>query len=376
MAETSDLVDYRAILDGLGPGILLFDTHGTLILDNWSARNILGRHLPPVRNEGWPALVRLAAESQEDDQPPLDELREQALRSAAPVRFHLYFSGAYTPCWVAAVYSASGAVLTLVTLERPDWSAITDLMATFRSEVSMSLSSTRGHAEIVRQILRQNEDNPDAARLAQRVMGFTELIATHMLRLQRLTHQLHRLEVIRTGALKKTVREARRKLRLDDFVEDFLEELVDEAIADPDMGGVAFRDRLHIAIPTGLQVYASPTHLGNALHDTLRNAACYSPPGSPIHMNAYVDATGMMVQIEIIDQGYGIRASEYERIFRPFDRAHQPQIIGIDGYGLSLYLTRTELQAMGGSIEFASAEGRGTTFTIRLPRRPLSETHH
>lgn len=376
MAETPTQIDYRAILDGLGPGILLFDTQGHLQLDNWSARNILGRNLIPVRTEGWPALVRLVQEMREDDQPDLDVLREQTLRSANPVRFHMYFSGAYIPCWVAAVYSATGTVLTLITLERPDWQALTELMSVFRNETRMSLSATRGHAELVRQILRQSEGDPSTQKIIGRVLGFTELIATHMLRLQQLTTQLERLEIIRTGDLKKSVREKRRKIWLVDFIEDFLESFADEAIGDPDMGEGDFRDRLSLDIPADLKITASPEHLANALRDTLRNAACYSPPDTPIVLHAFEDRTGHSVQIDIIDQGYGIRASEHDRIFAPFERAHQPQVIGIDGYGLSLYLTRMELIAIGGMIWFESAEGLGSTFSIRIPHRPAMETHH
>lgn len=376
MAETPTHIDYRAILDGLGPGILLFDTQGNLQLDNWSARNILGRNLIPVRTEGWPALARLVHEMREDDQPGLDDLREQALRSANPIRFHMYFSGAYIPCWVAAVYSDTGTVLTLITLERPDWQALTDLMSVFRSETRMSLSATRGHAELVRQILRKSEGDPATQKIIGRVLGFTELIATHMLRLQQLTTQLERLEIIRTGELKKSARAKRRKVRLADFLEDFLEEFADEAIGDPDMGEGDFRDRLSVTIPEDMLVFAPPEHLANALRDTLRNAACYSPPDTPITLHAFADRAGRAVQIDVIDQGYGIRLSEQDRIFAPFERARQPQIIGVDGYGLSLYLTRAELMAIGGMIWFESTEGAGSTFSFRIPHRSDLDTIH
>ena len=376
MPEKPSQIDYRALLDGLGPGILLFDTAGKLVLDNWSARSILGSKLIPVREEGLPGLARLVDAQHAGKQPTLDELHEQALRSANPVRFNITFSGAYIPGWVAAIYSSTGAVMTLITLERPDWQALTELMAIFRNETRMSLSTTRGHAELVRQILRKNEDNPAVQAIIGRVMGFNELIATHMLRLQHLTNQLHRMEIIRTGELKKTVRERRRKIRLADFMEDFLEEFADESIADPDMGGVDFRDRLAVHIPDDLIVFASPEHLGNALRDTLRNAACYSPPEALIELHAYPDHTGHAVQIDIMDHGYGIRDSEHARIFAPFERARQPQIIGVDGYGLSLYLTRTELEAMGGVIWYTSSEGHGSTFSMRLPHSPISETYH
>jgi signal transduction histidine kinase len=82
----------------------------------------------------------------------------------------------------------------------------------------------------------------------------------------------------------------------------------------------------------------------------------------------------MAVQIDVIDQGYGIRAKEADRVFAPFQRARQPQIIGEFGYGLSLYLAKAEVEAMGGRIWYESEEGVGSTFSVKLPTwKELSE---
>ncbi len=373
MADALPQIDYRAMIDALGQGVLLFDAVGKLVLDNLAARSILGQNLVLIRAEGWPAMAMLLDGPREDG-PPANELREQALRTAAQIRFHTFFAGAYTPCWIAAIYGATGTVFTMIVIEKPDWHAMTELMSTFRNEARMSLSATRGHAELVKQLLKKHEDNPDISDITGRVMGFTEIIATHMLRLQNLMDLLQRLEVIRVGALKKKVRDSRRKIMLADFLEDFLEEFADESLADPDMGGGDFRDRLAIDIPERLQVIASPQYLTYALRDLLRNAACYSPPGTVIEMVAHEDPGGNHVQIDVIDQGYGIREKEQERVFMPFQRARQPQIIGVDGYGLSLYLTKAELDAMGGRIWFESTEGIGSTFSFKLPTRSTGDT--
>ncbi len=373
MAQAATQIDYRALIDGLGQGVLLFDASGNLMLDNLAARSILGQNLILIRAEGWPAMA-LLLDGPREGGPTMDQLREQALRSPTPVRFHTYFNGAYTPCWIAAIYGASGAMFTMIIIEKPDWTALTELMSTFRNEARMSLSATRGHAELVKQLLRKNEGNPAVKALSERVRGFTEIIATHMLRLQNLMDMLQRLEVIRIGELSKQVREGRRKIILLDYVEDFLEQFADEAMADPDMGGGDFRDRLTLNIPDHLHVYGSPMYFSYALHDLLRNAACYSEPGTEIILRAYEDATGNYVQFDIIDQGFGIRDKEQDRVFRPFQRARQPQIIGVDGYGLSLYLTKAEIESMGGRIWFDSTEGVGSTFSFKLPMYAPTDT--
>lgn len=367
MVQATARIDYGALIDGLGQGVLLFDDSGRLVLDNLAARSILGANLVLVRAEGWPAMA-LLLDGPRESGPSADELREQALRSAMPIRFHTYLAGAYTPCWMAAIHSAGGTVSTIVVIDQPDWEVLTELMTTFRNEARMSVSATRGHAELVTQILRKTTADTDLQQLTQRVIGFTEIIATHMFRLQNLMDLLQRLEVIRTGELAKQMRAGRRKINLTDFIEDFLEELIDDAMADPAMRESGdYRDRLTISIPDRLSIVASPRHLTNILRDLVRNAVCYSPPESPLELRAYLDNSGNAVQMDVIDQGYGIRAKEADRVFKPFQRARQPQIISVDGYGLSLYLVKAEIEAMGGRIWFESEEGVGSTFSFKLP---------
>ena len=374
MAEPSAPIDYRALLDGLGQGMLLFDANGRALMDNLAARAILGSHLMQIRGQGWPALAALLDAPRDTDAPSLPQLREQARRSPHPIRFHTFLDGVHVPCWIAGVYSASGATMTLITLGRPDWEPLAELTAFFRDETRASISATRGHAELIKQISQQHADDPGMSTLIRQIQGFTGIISTHMLRLQSLLDLLQRLEVLRSGSLPRRVREQRRRLNLNDFVEDFVEEIADEALGDMDMGGAAFRDRLSVYVPSHLNVQAAPEYLGYALHDVLRNAACYSPPTSPIALRATPEPGGQHVRLDITDHGYGVREKERDRVFAPFKRARQPQIIGVDGYGLSLYLCQAELETMGGRIWYESQEGSGSTFSFLVPTRIPGET--
>jgi two-component system sensor histidine kinase SenX3 len=106
-------------------------------------------------------------------------------------------------------------------------------------------------------------------------------------------------------------------------------------------------------------------HLAVILRDLLRNAIMYSLKASPVYIVGH--GRDQSVQIDVVDEGYGIRGSEAERVFAPFMRARQPQIVGEFGYGLSLYLCKHEVEAMNGRIWFESEEGVGTTFSLKLP---------
>ncbi|HLY25519.1 MAG TPA: ATP-binding protein [Aggregatilineales bacterium] len=358
-------LDYRAIIDGLGQGILLFDPDDRLILDNLAARTILGANLSLIRSEGWSACAMLL-DARKLDGPGANETRSKALKQMEPVRFHTLLAGAFTPCWATGVHGSGGAVYTMITLEQPDWTALNELMSTFREEASSAISSTAGHADLIQQIIKKRSPNMTVDKLADQVSGFASLMGQHMHRLQTLMELLQRLEYIRTGQLSKDVRNGQRKIKLADFVEDFLEGLADHPLFDSSVKD-DLRDRLEVKIPDSLAISASPEHLTNILRDLLHNAVLYSPPQTPILLKASKAQQGAAVEMAVVDQGYGIRAKEADRIFAPFQRAHQPQIMAEFGYGLSLYLAKSEIEAMSGRIWYESEEGVGSTFYVKLP---------
>ncbi len=362
----SDSLDFRAVIDGLGQGVLIFDAEDRLILDNVAARKILGANLVLIRAEGWRAAAVLL-DAMRDERPPADEMRAKALRQAEPVRFHTFLAGAFTPCWATAIYGQSGAVYTMITLEQPDWSSLVELMSTFRNEARISITSTRGHAELIKQVLSKRANFASVDDLAKRVGGFADIMAVHMYRLELLTDLLHRLEMIRTGQLADLVRANRKAVPLDEFVEDLLEDISDSPLVESPDPLIDFRDRIRVEIPSDVQIIASKQHLTNIFRDLLRNSLMYSAPVTPITIQATASPKTRSVQIDVLDEGYGIRAKEAGRVFTPFQRARQPQIIAEFGYGVSLYLSKMEIEAMGGRIWFTSEEKVGTTFSFKLP---------
>jgi two-component system sensor histidine kinase SenX3 len=126
-----------------------------------------------------------------------------------------------------------------------------------------------------------------------------------------------------------------------------------------------YRSRVKTDIPKDIIVNISSPYLNSALREILRNAIMYSLIGTPITIKALKKNNN--VQVDVVDEGYGIRQKEVERIFEPFLRARQPQIIAEFGYGLALYLSKAEIEAMNGRMWFSSDEGVGTTFSMMLP---------
>lgn len=367
----------QVVLDGLGQGVLIFDSANRLVMENAAARSILGTDLKLIRSEGWPAAATLfnAGSAEFED---LDAIRARALTSERAVRFRAFLTGEHVPCWASAIHGENGEVYTVLTIELADWSALSELLGKYLDEVREAAEATRGHAELINQTLRRAKPNESIDSIGRRLTGFTRIIHTHMHRLIRLSEKMERFEAIRTNRVRAEIRDRLRKVQLADFIEDFLEGLDDDALADPEADLHDLRRRIHATIPDDLTVEASPAHLSLILRDILRNAIMYSLTGTPVQVMAFANPKDHSVQIDVTDEGYGIRASESERVFAPFARARQPQIMGEFGYGISLYLCKYEIEAMGGRIWYTSEEGAGTTFSLKLPawRDAASSSSH
>jgi signal transduction histidine kinase len=85
--------------------------------------------------------------------------------------------------------------------------------------------------------------------------------------------------------------------------------------------------------------------------------------GKPIHVG--LRRHGHQVQLHVRDEGIGIAPQHLSRIFGRFERAVSERHYG--GLGLGLYITRTIVEAMDGSIQAQSTLGEGATFTVLLP---------
>ena len=356
----------QQILDSLGDGVLIFDMDGKLLFDNSVARQILGTDLVVMRSEGWSACAMIIDAGKNDEDITAEEIRAKALRQTEPVRFNILMANAYTPGWASTIHGNESKKYLMICLEQPDWAPLMELMQTFRSEAGMAIGRTKGHADLIIRLANKRPDTMNADQLAQRVLGFSELMSEDMYRLQNLLVQLHRLEIVRTGQLKQSVLQAKKKLNLQMFIEDFLEDIAEQPLTERPLEG-DLRDRIDVDIAGGLYVNVSKSYLEHIVRDILRNAVMYSEASTRIKFKAQSVQSGAQILLEIEDLGFGIREKESDRVFKPFQRARQPQIIAEFGYGLSLYLAKANIEAMGGKIWFDSEEGVGTTFKIQLP---------
>jgi signal transduction histidine kinase len=104
--------------------------------------------------------------------------------------------------------------------------------------------------------------------------------------------------------------------------------------------------------------------LTSAVENLLDNAIKYSPPGSPVALEAAAD--GAELTIRVRDQGYGIADEDRNHIFERFYRGNGEISRQVKGAGVGLSLVRQIVEAHGGQVDFESRLGEGSEFRIRL----------
>ncbi len=112
------------------------------------------------------------------------------------------------------------------------------------------------------------------------------------------------------------------------------------------------------------EVVAIGAYIDSILYNLLSNAIKYKAMDRKpiIYIRAFIESKNLIC-LSIADDGLGIDLGNYgEKIFGMYKRFH----LHVDGKGLGLYLTKTQVEAMGGEIKIESKLNEGTTFKILL----------
>ncbi|MBN2019184.1 MAG: HAMP domain-containing histidine kinase [Sedimentisphaerales bacterium] len=116
------------------------------------------------------------------------------------------------------------------------------------------------------------------------------------------------------------------------------------------------------------EIYGEPVLVEETLTNILFNAAKYTPEHGKIEVNIKDENEGVLIEVK--DNGIGIPQQDLGRIFEEFFRAENARKIEKDGTGLGLSFARQVVERHKGSIWAGNNPEGGSTFSIRLPKRP------
>jgi PAS domain S-box-containing protein len=125
--------------------------------------------------------------------------------------------------------------------------------------------------------------------------------------------------------------------------------------------------KLQVSLPPGpVFLDADLTRLAQVFGNLLSNSAKYSEHGGRIRLCA--ERQGDDVVVRVSDNGIGIPAESLDNIFDMFSQVDRSIERSTGGLGIGLALVKALVEMHGGTVSAASeGEGRGSTFTIRLP---------
>ena len=115
-------------------------------------------------------------------------------------------------------------------------------------------------------------------------------------------------------------------------------------------------------------IYVDEVHFQNALFNLMDNAVKYGKPEKPlnIYLRTWNDDTHLCFSVR--DTGIGIKKENLKKVFEKFYRVHTGNVHDVKGFGLGLAYVKKIIDLHSGTIKVESEVGKGTTFTIKLPK--------
>jgi len=122
-------------------------------------------------------------------------------------------------------------------------------------------------------------------------------------------------------------------------------------------------------VPEGMTAYADHNMVDTLMRNLLSNALKFTDAGDVVEVSSHQDKN--LVEIAVSDTGTGMRQEEMDTLFRIDVKYTNVGTAGEKGTGLGLILCKELIEKNSGQIGVESEVGKGTKFTITLPRMPV-----
>jgi two-component system, NarL family, sensor histidine kinase BarA len=224
-----------------------------------------------------------------------------------------------------------------------------DFLATMSHELRTPLNSILGFSDVLL----------SSDQLTDKQRRWVQNIQTSGQKLLNLINDILDLAKIEAGKM---------QIRLEEFsLHDVCEGLLNMFRPLAEKKNIDLRSQIDPDIPVLRQ---DATKFQQILQNLLSNAIKFTPEGGRVSLKAEADARYVIVTVS--DTGVGIAPDEQDLVFQKFRQSGNPLTREHAGTGLGLSIVREMCKLLGGEIVVQSELGRGSTFTVRLPRQ-LSE---
>jgi hypothetical protein len=133
-------------------------------------------------------------------------------------------------------------------------------------------------------------------------------------------------------------------------------------------------EKKQIKLTTDLQEVSNslfdPDRMRQVIDNLLTNAIKFSPAGTTVDVACR--QTKQTLEISVADQGPGIPSEDIDKLFGTFQKLSVQPTAGEKSTGLGLSIVKQIVNAHGGKITVDSKVGKGSVFTVRIPREPVS----
>jgi len=221
-----------------------------------------------------------------------------------------------------------------------------DFVANVSHEFRTPLATIIGYAET---LLNGGLEDQENSR------KFVEIIQANSVRLNNIAADLITLSDLEGG------RVATEPVELE------IDEVIQSAMTAIEPVARLHQVRLEGESGTGLVILGHRFHFEHALLNLLDNAIKFNHPSGEVRLRAGLSPAGS-VEISVSDTGIGIPREDLSRIFERFYRVDKARSRQVAGTGLGLSIVRHAVEQMQGTIQVESELGKGSSFTIRLPR--------
>jgi two-component system, OmpR family, phosphate regulon sensor histidine kinase PhoR len=350
----------QGVLGGMVEGVLVIDAHGTVLLSNRGAEELL--QLPPGEDYAGRPLIELTRH------PDLHDLvrwavSEGGLERDSTLEVGLGGTGSYVLQVTATpvdVGPDAGRAFILVFHDITQLKRLEnmrrDFVANVSHEVRTPLAAIAGYTET---LLGGALDDPDKAR------RFLGIIERHTERLGRLVDDLLVLSDLELGRTELR----RSEIPASEVVEATFEGVRPKAAT----SGVTLEQKVGDDVPP---LDADADRVEQALLNLVDNAIKYTPRGGHVTVSARrlqpreipeAFAGRDYVELAVADTGVGVPAEDLPRLTERFYRVDKARSRELGGTGLGLAIVKHIVQAHGGWMRIESELNHGTMVRLCLP---------